>query len=52
MTGFDLGMAIGLMIAASAALFHIDKRMSNEELVAHLNKQYRKRQRALNKVAK
>ncbi len=52
MTLGDLLMAIGLMIAAGAVLATLDKRMSDEELVVYLNKQYRKQQRALRQEAK
>lgn len=51
MTGFDLFMAISLMIGAGIALSIIDKRMSDRELIAYMNKMHRKRQRALRQQA-
>lgn len=51
-TLFDLLMAIGLMIAAGAIMVRLDKGMSDRELLAHMNKMYRKQARLRREVAK
>lgn len=52
MTLFDLLMAIGLMMAAGAAMSRIDKGMSERELRAYHIKQNRKRRALSLKAAK
>lgn len=52
MTLFDLLMAIGLMLAAGAAMVRLDKGMSERELRAYHLKQDRKRRALALKEAK